>query len=258
MNYILGFILAITGFIFASIHLGQGISSYWDQVAFFVVVFGSVAVVIMGKPKMNNSFIFKNFQRSIMQKKKDKKGFIKNCLNFLTSKNFDSSDLTKIENQIIADGIELMSLGFDKNKIEQILSDRFFAYKKSITNISNWLKRSSKYPPAFGLAGTVLGLIHLMRGISEGSDPKETGVRMAIALVATFYGLILSNLVLNPIAENILESVKEDEDLVEISIKTIMLMCERSNLVESQEALNSFASIHERVDMISELNRSAA
>lgn len=52
--------------------------------------------------------------------------------------------------------------------------------------------------------GTVLGLVNLMRGISAGLDAKDTGVQMAVALVATFYGLIFANLIVNPAGEAIL------------------------------------------------------
>jgi chemotaxis protein MotA len=240
MNYLFGLILAIAGFVAASIHLKQDAYSYWDFVAFAVVFGGTTAVLIITRPKKKIKFIIKNIYISVFFGRKNKVKFVKKCFTAISTKTLPSPDLKNIEEKLIVDGIEMMSLGFNKEKLEDILTDRYIAYKKSIMAISSWIKRCAKYPPAFGLGGTVLGLIHLMKGISGGADPKETGLRMAVALVATFYGLIISNLVLNPLSEAIVEKLKDDEDLVEVSIRTIIMMKEGHNLIECQEALNSY------------------
>jgi chemotaxis protein MotA len=240
MNYLLGLILAVAGFVAASIHLKQDAYSYWDFVAFAVVFGGTAAVLIITRPKKKLIFIVKNTFSSVMFGKKNKIKFVRKCFAAISTKSLSSPNLKNIEEKIIVDGIEMIELGFSKEKLEDILTDRYINYKKSIFSISSWIKRCAKYPPAFGLGGTVLGLIHLMKGISGGADPKETGLRMAVALVATFYGLIISNLILNPLSEAIVEKLKDDEDLAEISIRTILMMKEGHNLIECQEALNSY------------------
>lgn len=240
MNFIFGLILAIIGFVAASIHLEQDAYSYWDFVAFAVVFGGTVAVLIMTRPKKKLIYVMKNLVIAVMTGKKNKIKFVKKCFAAISSGSFATPDMKRIEEKLIVDGIEMIDLGFSKEKLEDILTDRYLAYKKSIFSISSWIKRCAKYPPALGLGGTVLGLIHLMKGISASVDPKETGLRMAVALVATFYGLIISNLILNPLAEAIVEKLKDDEDMVEISIKTVLMIKDGHNLIECQEALNSY------------------
>ncbi len=239
MNFIFGFLFAVCGFVAASINLNQKASSYWDFVAFAVVAGGTVSVLIMTRPKTKTSLLLKYFSTYLFSPKKDKLSFVKKCFKVFNDKSFSNAQMEIIEEKIIADGLEMIDLGFEKEKIENILTDRYIAYKKTIKSISAWIKRCAKYPPAFGLGGTVLGLIHLMNGLASGSDAKEIGVRMAVALVATFYGLLLSNLILNPISEAILEKLNADEELVEIAIKTILMMKDQFNLIECQEALNS-------------------
>ena len=90
-----------------------------------------------------------------------------------------------------------------------------------------------------------------MRGISAGIDSKETGLRMAVALVATFYGLILSNLVLNPLGEWLIEEAKKDQQKAEMAIETVGLMMEGVNIVEVQERINSFLDPSERLTGLS-------
>jgi chemotaxis protein MotA len=249
MNYFLGLVVALIGFFAATVHLQQELHSYWDFVAFAVVGCGTLAVMLMTMPKMPFfNGIWKTIV-AIVRTKKNKKAFLELCFNVVAQNRIGKLDLTRIENRMIVDGIEMVDLGFAPEKIEAILADRFFHYRNYLNLISQWLKRSAKYPPAFGLAATVLGLIHLMRGISTGIDPKETGLRMAVALVATFYGILIANLVLNPLAENINERIKEDELFAEVAIKTVLMTMKGENLLESQEILNSYAETKEKIDI---------
>ena len=78
-----------------------------------------------------------------------------------------------------------------------------------------------------------------MKGLGEGTDPKETGLRMAIALVATFYGIIVANIFVNPIGDRVITNVREDQNLAEISLNTILMMSDQKDFVEIVENLSS-------------------
>ncbi len=246
MKYSIGLFIALTGFYLASEHLGQKIDAYWDFVAFFVVVFGTTAVMLISRPATPfKNLLFKFIQKFFLGSQGHKKA-AEQCWE-VSLKREAIKDPRFIEEQILNDGLELISLGFDKDKTIDILSQRYHHYENQMMLLSAWFKRNAKYPPAFGLAGTVLGLIHLMRGISSGIDSKETGLRMAVALVATFYGLLLSNLVLNPIGEWLIEEAKKDQQKSEMAIEAIGLMMENVNIVEIQERINSFLDPSERI-----------
>ncbi len=250
MRLLFGLFTISAGFILASIHLEQGAKSYWDFVAFFVVVFGTLSVMLITRPQLKFSVVLKYIKRGIFGSSTTTQKFVADCVLVATRVKDAPSDKT-IECQFLRDGQELMSLGFSFEKIENILSLRYQNYAKTITNIANWLRKNSKYPPAFGLAGTVLGLIHLMRGISDGINPQETGIRMAVALVATFYGLIISNIFLNPIGELLIERLKHDEEKAEIAIHTIEMLMKKSSAIEVQEELNSYIEPENKMNILS-------
>ncbi|MBC7715070.1 MAG: MotA/TolQ/ExbB proton channel family protein [Rhizobacter sp.] len=257
MNFIVGFFVAIGALVAASHHLQQGPKDFWDFVAFSVVSGGTISVMLMTRPKLQLKFLAENFVYYLFGGKKDKLKFIKRCFATVTFKTLPDAKVSVIEDKIIVDGLEMIELGFDKEKIEDILSDRYMAYKKSVNMIAHWVKRSAKYPPAFGLGGTVLGLIHLMKGISGGLNPKDTGLLMAVALVATLYGILVSNLVLNPMSEAIAEKLKSDEELVEAAIKTVLMIKEGFNLLECQETLNSYlGDVKGKINFMSSMDTS--
>jgi len=239
MKYIIGLFISTVGFVLASQHLHQGAEAYWDYVAFFVVVLGTFSVMMITFPAAPMKLLFIRFVQKFFLPSNSVKKHVENCFDVYTSRRFDSKPMN-IEEKILQDGLELYSLGFGQERIMEVLSQRFETYSKRINMLSAWLRRGAKYPPAFGLAGTVLGLIHLMRGISDGIDAKETGVRMAVALVATFYGLLISNLLLNPLGEWLHEEIKRDEIKAEASLRTIVLILENANVLEAHEMLGSY------------------
>lgn len=253
MRLIIGFLIINIGFIAASIHLQQGLESYWDFVAFSVVIFGTLSVMFINRPAISAKTIFRNFKLSIFESHTETKQFVSECISFARGQGIKSKKKT-IENQFLIDGTELIGLGFNYEKIEGILTQRYQYHAKTVTQIANWLRKNSKYPPAFGLAGTVLGLIHLMRGISDGINPQETGIRMAVALVATFYGLVIANIILNPVGELLLEKLKHDEEKSEVALTTIRLMMEKASLIEIQEELNSFVESDHKINILSDLS----
>jgi chemotaxis protein MotA len=150
----------------------------------------------------------------------------------------------------MTDGTELIALGFDHSKIHSILSERIYQWGERKQRVANSIRSLAKYPPAFGLVGTVLGLVSLMRSISDGASSSEAGVRMAVALVATLYGLLTANLILNPAGENILKSVNEEKKAAEIALEAILMAAQGVNLLEAQEVLNSHVGPDDRINIL--------
>ena len=238
MKIISGFVIVSGGFYIAISHLNQDITQFWDVIAFAIVVFGTFAVSVMTMPSLK----LKHILRILYYGLKGNHGLRDECLTnsvSLMGGNIPQIKPKRIDQKILIDGLELLRLGFNSEKIRTILENRVDVYLDDSTNIGQWVRGLSKYPPAFGLAGTVLGLIHLMKGLSEGADPKETGLRMAIALVATFYGIIVANIFINPIGDRIMSNSQEDQNLAQISLDTILLISDKVNYVEAMEHLNN-------------------
>lgn len=238
MKVLFGFAIVTVGFMIALDHLDQNINQFWDVIAFAVVVFGTLAASIMTMPSLKVRHVLRILFKSIKGNHGLREDCISNSLNLMNG-NTPSRKAKRIDQKVLVDGLELLKLSFTTEKIQHILTERVEKYIDDSVSVGQWIRGLSKYPPAFGLAGTVLGLIHLMKGLSEGADPKETGIRMAVALVATFYGIIVANIFVNPIGDRIISNAKEDQKLAEISLNTIVMMSQRTNLVEAIEQLNN-------------------
>mgnify|MGYP002630984467 CR=1 FL=1 len=105
-----------------------------------------------------------------------------------------ASDLT---DEFYKTGIQLVVDGQEADTIESILNTEidYIAARHEVG--AEVLKAAGTYAPAFGMIGTIIGLIQMLQNMA---DPSSIGPAMAVALVTTFYGALLSNVVFLPLA----------------------------------------------------------
>ena len=96
----------------------------------------------------------------------------------------------------IAKGLRLIVDGVNPNKLREILDDDINAYETEMRQAVRIWEAAGGYAPTIGILGAVLGLIHVMGNLS---DPSKLGAGIAVAFVATIYGVGLANLVFLPI-----------------------------------------------------------
>jgi chemotaxis protein MotA len=95
------------------------------------------------------------------------------------------------------------SLSEIRQRLEQEI-DMFISKREAEISILSLMGRLA---PAFGLAGTVVGLIRMLHGLS---DPNMVASGMSVALLTTFYGIILANLIVLPLERKLRESLRHE------------------------------------------------
>ena len=99
----------------------------------------------------------------------------------------------------------------------------------------------ASYAPAFGMLGTLLGLINLMDLVGAG-DMKAIGAQLAVALVTTFYGVLLANLIFKPIAVKLERRTEQRLVLMNMVLEGISLMCAGRSPALMRETLKAFVA----------------
>nr|WP_305906767.1 MotA/TolQ/ExbB proton channel family protein [Methylomarinum sp. Ch1-1]MDP4519473.1 MotA/TolQ/ExbB proton channel family protein [Methylomarinum sp. Ch1-1] len=97
----------------------------------------------------------------------------------------------------------------------------------------------ASFAPAFGMLGTLVGLINMLQ-IIEIKDISSITANMAVALTTTFYGLMLANLMFNPIAIKLERRTEQRIMLMSMLMEGITLIAERRNPSFIRETLSSF------------------
>jgi chemotaxis protein MotA len=221
-------------------HLNQSVVNYYDFVALIMVAGGTLALGAALLPweyredlKTCLRFLFRAEKRQYPQ-------LMRECVKTLESGKLDAKEKPQwFYQRILADGFELIQLGIPKEKVEMILRDRVYHSTRRWKKIAASVRNLAKYPPAFGLMGTVFGLVNIMRGLAQASDPGKLGVEMSVALVATMYGLLMANFVVNPIGEILVKKAEEEEEYAIVAVEAILMVKEQAPLLESVEVLNS-------------------
>jgi len=98
------------------------------------------------------------------------------------------------------------------------------------------VRSMAKYAPAFGLAGTIVGL---MRIFPQLSNPVNIGGAMSIALLTTLYGVLASNLVFFPIANKLRDNASEDEIVYRFVIEALHCINEKEYSIVIEQRLSS-------------------
>ena len=112
------------------------------------------------------------------------------------------ADIARLKDPILQRGLQMVR---DEQPIEDIrsfLNWKLAQYRAKESRVINLYRSMATFAPAFGMVGSLLGLVNMLHGIENGSLAAVSS-DMAIALVTTFYGLLLANLVFKPIASKL-------------------------------------------------------
>ena len=130
---------------------------------------------------------------------------------------------THSENSLIKYAMELWAQGVSPNFFISLLSQKRESQDQQYTKAIQALKNLAKYPPALGMTGTVIGLVSLFANL--GVDNKASiGPSLALAMTATFFGLIMANGLVMPLSDRlIVHQIKVQEYNNEIYQILIMI-----------------------------------
>ncbi|HIE04048.1 MAG TPA: motility protein A [Candidatus Latescibacteria bacterium] len=129
------------------------------------------------------------------------------------------SQIEEIHDPFLKRGVQLIVDGTEPELIQDILSNEITALEERHKKGQQIFSSMGAYAPAFGMIGTLIGLIQMLRTLE---DPTKIGIGMATALITTFYGALLANLLFLPIAGK-LKTRSEQEILTKEMILTGLL-----------------------------------
>lgn len=112
--------------------------------------------------------------------------------------------LEAVMNQLTDDfarkGLQLLVDGAEPERLREVLEVEINTYEDEMRLSARIWEAAGGYSPTIGILGAVMGLIHVMENLS---DPSKLGAGIAVAFVATIYGVGLANLVFLPMANKL-------------------------------------------------------
>ena len=135
-------------------------------------------------------------------------------------------DIDQFGDDFMKKGIQLMVDGTETDILKDILGIEVSYLEDRHAMGQDILKAMGAYAPAFGMVGTLIGLIQMLQQLS---DPTQIGAGMAVAMVTTFYGVLLANLFFLPIAGKLKRRSKQEILIKELLIEGICSIQEGEN-----------------------------
>jgi chemotaxis protein MotA len=139
--------------------------------------------------------------------------------------------------------IQLVSDGFDPAQVSQILETELDFIGERHRLGAEIFMTMGNFAPAMGLIGTLIGLVQMLKAMN---DPGSIGPAMAIALITTFYGVILANLVFLPIAGKLKTKSAQELLLKQLIIHGILSIQAGDNPRVLEQKLHSYVAPRER------------
>ncbi len=166
------------------------------------------------------------------------------------------TDDLRESNAFLAYGADLVVTGYTGAEIKQILEHMLESQAERNKRTSDVLMKLGGDAPAFGMLGTLIGLI-IMLG-SMGGDPSAIGPSMAVALVTTFYGIILARIIFIPLATK--ANSRNDVTLFKnnLQMEGLVLLAERKSPRYIQDKINSFVDTKEQFLIDRDMNTTSA
>ena len=137
----------------------------------------------------------------------------------------------------LRDALRMLADNYPLDDIRDILLTEVSFFKMRRANIERVFRTMASYAPAFGLAGSVIGLIGLLIGLG---DTGEVLAYIPIALISTLYGILFSNFVLTPIAENINHKTAREIMVQRLIVEGVSAIKTEANPHVLEKKLSSF------------------
>ncbi|MBI5057057.1 MAG: flagellar motor protein [Nitrospirae bacterium] len=135
--------------------------------------------------------------------------------------------------------LRLVIDGTDPKALRSTLEQENRTFEEERLRAAKVFESAGGFAPTIGIIGAVLGLIHVMENLSE---PTKLGAGIAVAFVATVYGVGSANLLFLPMAKKIANNMKHEVFLREIIIEGVLGIQSGRNPYYLREYLNAFIS----------------
>ncbi|MFH2090932.1 MAG: MotA/TolQ/ExbB proton channel family protein [Pseudomonadota bacterium] len=206
------------GFILGTILLGGSIMMFVNIPSILIVVGGTLASTMVGYPLADFLGVIKFTMKIFIFKLQPAEEIISNLVEI--SNKARKGGLLSIEGDIqntsdpyLAQALQMTVDGVKTADIAAIMQKKMSLTKKNLDTGANIFSSMGSYAPAFGMIGTLIGLVQMLANLD---DPSSIGPKMAVAMITTFYGAIMANLFFIPMSDKL--SGRNEEEITNMNI----------------------------------------
>ncbi len=141
------------------------------------------------------------------------------------------------DDEFLVKGINLVVDGIEESVIEQIMTNEIDFVEERHRTGAEMLASMGALSPAFGMIGTLIGLVIMLQNLQ---DTSAIGPSMAIALITTFYGALLANLIFIPFSGKLKARSQQEVLVRRLTLEGILAIAAGNNPRVVEQKLNSY------------------
>ncbi|MBI5809699.1 MAG: flagellar motor protein [Deltaproteobacteria bacterium] len=239
---IVGLALGFAAIVGGQVLEGGSLNAIMQGTAAIIVFGGTIGAVLINYPMATFILALKNAKKAFFNPKDDPKKMIKEMSDLAAIARKDGllaleAKVKSVKDPFFKKGLQLVVDGAEPKLTREILEiDMAYAeeYEMASTKV---YESAGGYAPTIGILGAVLGLIHVMENLD---DPSKLGSGIAVAFVATVYGVGSANLFWLPIAGKLKGKIREEAVIKEMIIEGLVALSEGENPRRVEEKLTGF------------------
>ncbi len=245
---IIGVVLALGSIVGGQALEGGHLGSIMQLTAFIIVMGGTIGAICVQNPLPVVIKAFGSLSLAITNLNIDNKNTIALILDLANVSRKQGllaleGKLKDIKDPFMKKGIQLIVDGTDPKAVHEILEIEVEHHEEEGVMAAKVWEAAGGYAPTVGILGAVLGLIHVMENLA---DPSKLGGGIAVAFVATVYGVGAANLFFLPLGNKIKMKLKAEAGARNLIIMGLVGLAQGENPRLLQEKLESFLPHHER------------
>jgi chemotaxis protein MotA len=219
-----GLVITLVGILVAMLIDGNAIGPLIGPSAFLLVFVASIGAGIMAYRKNELATMPRSAMKAVRSDVPDVQTTITELARLAEVARRDGmlaleNKLEELDDRFLQLGVQLLVDGVDEQVVRETLEIELEATDERHRTAIGFFKGLAGYAPTFGMVGTVIGLINMLGNLE---DPGQLGRGMALALLTTLYGVMIGNLLFNPIAMR-LERLNDTEmSALEVALDGIL------------------------------------
>lgn len=203
------------GLVLAAILLGGGLGAFINIPSMMITFGGTIAATLIAFPLDKVLQTFKVVKTTVIFSIPAENDIISDILRYTElylkgGAKMLEPELEQVEYPFMSKGLELLVAGTKVNKINQVLQADINNLSERHKTGQNIMTTMGAFAPALGMIGTLIGLVQMLQTLE---DPSTIGAGMAVALLTTFYGALIANLIFLPLATKLKERSKQEKNL---------------------------------------------
>ncbi len=238
IGILLGFGMLIGGFMLEGGHF----TSLLEPTAAMIVFGGTAGATIASFGMDDIKQVGKLFKIMFTEKKYNVSELISSLCGFAEKARREGllsleRETASIDDEFVRQGIQLVVDGTDPALVRDILETQIDFTDQRHKIGADIFEAAGGYSPTMGIIGTVMGLVHVLSNLS---DPDKLGPSIAVAFIATLYGVCFANVVWLPIGHKLKLKSKQERFMREIALEGILSIQAGDNPSIVREKLKAF------------------